>query len=347
MKGILINKENVKLSSKPKISAVAPCFNCKSYLIKSIRSIQNQNFTDLEIIIVNDHSSNDTLLFLQNLQKEDPRIKILTNKKNMGILYSRTIGTLSTKGKYIFPFDCDDMFLDKNVFWIVSNIADKDDLDIVVFDLIKTDLYPNIYSSQLKLKLYKTDRKPNVVLFQPELGYQPTRTKKNNIKNIEIMIFSRCIKSNIYKQALNKLGKERYSRYMNLVEDIINNFIIFNTAKSMKYIQKCGYLYIQRRESESHRPYSQALFLELRIYLLDVFIEFSQDTFKHKKIIVKLIYFCLGNKALKTVFKKSKYCYNLFISCLDRTFNCKYISNEYKNEIRRRIKLLDFFNYHL
>ena len=71
MKGILINNEKIYSSLKPKISVVIPCYNCKNYLLKAVRSVQTQNFRDFEIVIVNDNSSDETFLFIEELQKED------------------------------------------------------------------------------------------------------------------------------------------------------------------------------------------------------------------------------------------------------------------------------------
>ena len=56
----------------------------------------------------------------------------------MCLLYSRCIGVLAAKGKYIFPLDNDDMFLDEDVFDVVTKIADKGDFDIVEFKAITT-----------------------------------------------------------------------------------------------------------------------------------------------------------------------------------------------------------------
>ena len=70
---------------------------------------------------------------VEKLKNEDPRIKIIINKKNMGILYSRSIGALLSKGNYIFPLDNDDMFLDIDVFKTISNIANESNIDIVEF----------------------------------------------------------------------------------------------------------------------------------------------------------------------------------------------------------------------
>ena len=345
MKGILINKEKIISFSKPKISVVIPCYNCKNYLIKGVRSIQNQNFNNFEIVIVNDNSEDESLSFLKKLQKEDQRIKYINSKSNMGTLYSRSIGTLFAKGKYIYPFDSDDMFLDKDIFSTMVNLTDKCGFDLVIFDIVKSDLSPNIYSPNLKLELVRIDRKPNLVLFQPELGFHPIRPIGNNIRVIEMLIFGRCVRANIYKKALNKLGKKRYSRYMHLVEDFIFNYIIFNTAKSMKYIPKAGYIYFQRNGSQSKLPKSDIQFLIYRLFLLDVLIEFSQNSFMHKKILVKLIFFCLGNGYLKIVIKISKYYNDLFISCLDRILNCRFISEEDKKNIIIKVKQLKFIKY--
>jgi hypothetical protein len=65
----------------------------------------------------------------------------------METLYTRSVGSLSAKGKYIFPIDSDDMLLDKDVFSTISNIADKGNFDLVVFNTIKSKLIPNVYST--------------------------------------------------------------------------------------------------------------------------------------------------------------------------------------------------------
>ena len=85
-----------KIPSKPfenpLVSAIIPLYNTKNYCSKAIKSIQYQNIKNIEIILVDDKSTDDTLSFIQKMQKEDPRIKIIYNQKNMGTLYSRNIG---------------------------------------------------------------------------------------------------------------------------------------------------------------------------------------------------------------------------------------------------------------
>lgn len=161
----------------------------------------------------------------------------------MGLLYTRSVGTLSAIGKYVFTMDSDDMFLDKDIFSTISNIADKGNFDLVVFYSITSKLTPNVNSTSYRILNNKKERKANLVLFQPEMGYYPilpANNRNSNIKFIEVYIFPRCVRTKIYKKALNKLGEERYSRYMLLDEDVIANYILFNTARSMKYISKFG-----------------------------------------------------------------------------------------------------------
>ena len=133
MNGTLLRKIPSEPIENPIVSVVIPVFNSKHIITKAIRSIQNQNINNTEIVLVNDNSTDDTLSFIKELQKEDQRIKIISNQKNMGILYTLCIGALSAKGTYIFHLDNDDMFLDEDVFQIITNIAEKGYFDIVEF----------------------------------------------------------------------------------------------------------------------------------------------------------------------------------------------------------------------
>ena len=91
IEGISLNNNSFILNVNPKISVVIPIYNCEKTIKRAITSIQNQNFTNFEIILVNDLSNDNSLEVINNLKKNDPRIKIFNNHKNMGTLYSRSI----------------------------------------------------------------------------------------------------------------------------------------------------------------------------------------------------------------------------------------------------------------
>jgi glycosyltransferase involved in cell wall biosynthesis len=195
------------LPKKPKVSVVIPCCNCSKYILRSIRSIQNQNLSNFEIIISNDASDNNTLTIIKQLQKEENRIRIINNKINMGLLYTRSIGTLSAKGKYIFPLDSDDMILDQDVLSVLTKIAYKGNFDIIIFNSIYTDLKPDVNTTKIGATIYESSHKPNRVMFQPDLGIYiyNAKDKIDDLDINDLLLHGKFIKTKIYQKALNKL----------------------------------------------------------------------------------------------------------------------------------------------
>ena len=346
MKGILLQKVPLNESENPKVSIVIPVYNSKNLINRAIKSIQNQNNIELEIILVNDYSTDDTLSYIQEIQEEDPRIKIINNKKNMGIIYSRSIGTLSAKGKYIFPLDNDDMFLDKDVFEIITNIAEKGDFDIVEFKGIISLLENRGELYNTRIDTSYSSHPLNLVLYQPELGrFQIQPGKTLDTYHIEtVFLWGKCIRTNIYQKAINRIGEKRYTRFMIRYEDCLMNYAIFNTARSYKFVGKYGIFRIHRKDSAS-LVYSDSEEDIYNLYLTDVALDLTKDTVENKKILVHLILYLMSRKSLKYALNHSSYTKNLFKSCLDRIFNTTNISEEMLNEIRKRGKNLDFIDY--
>ena len=97
-------------STQPKITALITLYNSNSYIDTAVKSVQNQNFPDIEILMVDDASTDDSPNIIKNLQNEDKRIKIIKNKKNRGALYSKSIGILKASGMYTMILDSDDLF---------------------------------------------------------------------------------------------------------------------------------------------------------------------------------------------------------------------------------------------
>ena len=89
------------LKPSPLVSVVMPTYNRIGLLPRAIDSILNQTYDNFEFIIVDDGSNDGTKELLKTYAQSDPRIKILTNEKNMGISYSRNRGTDAAKGKYV------------------------------------------------------------------------------------------------------------------------------------------------------------------------------------------------------------------------------------------------------
>ena len=135
----------------PKISVIIPVYNGGKFLNYSLRSIQNQKMKDIEIILVDDNSSDDSLNIIQNFFKNDKRIRIIENRHNRKILYSKSIGAINAKGQYIIELDQDDIFIREDAFNIIYKEALKHDSDLVKFNNIHNDniLKFNIYIKKL------------------------------------------------------------------------------------------------------------------------------------------------------------------------------------------------------
>ena len=235
--GILLhNKTKFKISAKPKISVVIPVYNCLNTIKEAVRSAQNQKMLDIEIILVNDNVDNATVMLTEELKKEDPRISILNNHKNMRTLYSRAKGVFMAKGEYITNLDCDDMFLIDDIFNVAYDSTDKGFFDVISFKSFQTSDYErkDRYSDSFTNK-----GKDNLVLYQPQLSCFCVSNNGTESVN-DIYVWGKLYKTSVYKNALEMLGYERYSTHISWNEDYTQVFSIYNLAESYKFINKYG-----------------------------------------------------------------------------------------------------------
>lgn len=91
----------------PRVSIVMPVFNSGKFVAESIRSLLDQTYRDFELIIVDDGSTDSSKEIIAGFT--DPRIRVLTNDKNQGIVFSRNKGLAQVRGEYYAPFDSDDI----------------------------------------------------------------------------------------------------------------------------------------------------------------------------------------------------------------------------------------------
>lgn len=115
----------------PKLSIIIPVYNVEKYLPKCLGSILEQPFKDLEVICVNDGSTDDSLDVLQKIKKNDDRVVII-DKKNEGSGIARNIGLSTAQGEYVYFIDSDD-WLEGDVLAKIIAKADELQTDILVF----------------------------------------------------------------------------------------------------------------------------------------------------------------------------------------------------------------------
>lgn len=115
----------------PKVSIIIPVYNTEKYLQKCLCSVCNQTLSDIEIICVNDNSTDNSLQILQRFESNDSRIKIIDLKENKGAAIARNLGINQAKGEYIAFLDSDDFLESINFYEKLYNKSKEANADIV------------------------------------------------------------------------------------------------------------------------------------------------------------------------------------------------------------------------
>lgn len=330
---ILINQKYFEKNIQPLLSVVIPVYNAELKIKKAIRSIQNQNISNLEIILVNDNSKDESTNIIRNLQKNDKRIILIENTKNKGIFYSRSIGTLKSTGRYIFPLDNDDLFFDEGTIDFIVNESINGPYDIVEFNYAEFDDL-RIPPNQLITSEFGNHTN-NLKLFQPELGQFPRQ--KNNVYGVyDCYIWAKCIKSLIYKESINKIGKNIYSKYILRGEDFIITFVLFRIASSFKFVSRYGIFRYKSSETATNKS-SRELYLLSRTIYLDIILKFTKNNYTDKMYVVHIANMFL--QTLSKEFNSLNYRNKIYFkSVFKKLLNNKYITK------KKKLRFISFFN---
>ena len=328
LEGLLFthNKEFI-ISKEPKITVIIPVYNDEKMIKPVVRSAQNQNMTDIEIILINDYSSDNSLNIMEEMKKEDPRIKIINNEKNMGILYSRSIAVLEAKGKYIITLNPDDLFFNDEIFDIIYNEAEKGNFDIISF----IPVYINYYKSTIKEMSFVglSNISDSLLVKQPELSYF-LFFKNNSFKLENAQIWGKLIRSEIYKNAVDLLGQKRYSKYSIINEDYISMYAICSVANSYKYLNKFGlfhYLNNFQDSNEEHR-------IGMYILFTDVIYDLTKK--ENKNLVAIWVLYLYDNITYLGINDR-----NNFQQILYKIMYCNDIESQYKKTLKEKLKGFD------
>ena len=109
-----------------KISIIVPIYNIEDYVSKCIESIINQTYSNLEIILVDDGSSDNSGRICDEFKRQDPRI-VTIHKENGGLSSARNAGIEAAKGKYIVLFDDDDI-LEENFVKVANQLIQDEEI---------------------------------------------------------------------------------------------------------------------------------------------------------------------------------------------------------------------------
>lgn len=197
---------------KKLVSVIIPVYNGELYIENCVRSVINQTYQYLEIIIINDGSIDKTMEICNNMTRIDKRIKLI-NQLNKGPSAARNVGLNEKKGDYIFFLDSDD-WIEETCISNLIQIFEKEKLDIIFFDYFK-----NYKDCEVKHYTY-----PESFLYD-----------ENNFKLWDMRTITPWGKM-YSKECINNI---RFDENMRLAEDVDFNYRIYRNVKKAYYIRKC------------------------------------------------------------------------------------------------------------
>ncbi len=144
------HKNNIysKNPRKPLVSVIIPVFNQEVYLKRCLDSILQQEFSEFEIILIDDASTDLTPQVCKNYAEKDARIQVISNRCNMGQGYGRNAGLLQADGEYVVFVDSDDYVENALIIEGVQVLENASHVDVVIFNRKDVDIHGKVVSCQ-------------------------------------------------------------------------------------------------------------------------------------------------------------------------------------------------------
>lgn len=214
----------------PKITVIVPAYNVEQYIDRCITSILNQTFARLEIIAIDDGSTDSTGIILDELARKDSRL-VVVHQENAGLVTVREKGIALATGDYVGFVDGDDA-------------VDPDMYERLLSNLLETDAD----ISHCGLRVYWDDQTT-----EPHYGtgQKMVQNSADALRDLlQGRIFDSSLCNKLYRRELLPDSCLDVSIQSN--EDLLRNFVLFSRARSIVYEDFCGYQYWSRRNSMSN-----------------------------------------------------------------------------------------------
>ena len=313
-----------KKMKKPEVSIISPLYNRERYILRFLRCIQYQTFHNIEIILVDDNSIDNSIQLIEELQKIDQRIILIKNHKTKGTFVTRNIGVQYSSGKYITIPDPDDI-ISKDIVRTCYLYAEKFKYEMIRF---------NSYIGEGKLDFQDliniTESGP---VYQPKLSSEIFYGSKE-LQMVDYYVYNKFILKDVYIKALNSLNKLYSNMYMIYMEDQVMNYILHRMAKSFYFLKVIGYYHSSNSENIMNSLFKiPELRMKFSFIYLKFIFDYSKNT-KYEKDMANHLFTILNRKfniagnLQATNYKENDY--SLYYDVVNTYLNCSYIDNENK-----------------
>lgn len=228
--------------SDPLVSVVIPVYNGEKYLEESLQSCFDQTYKNIEVVVVDDKSTDSTLSILKTLEKDHPNLVIIEAEKQDGLGNVINIGIKKAKGKYIARLDADDLMYPARIEKQVGFMEDNPEVVVLGGHIDLVDEKGKIIGAR-SYSIEDKDIKKNLFLFQPfahpsvmmrkdaveEAGYYPEHIWKIE----DVMFFFKMSKVGKFHNLPDKLIKYRVSTDSQSQGDLVGHFK--ETEKARKW----------------------------------------------------------------------------------------------------------------
>ncbi len=239
--GIFFGKSDCfATKNSPKLSVIIPVYNVESYVDECMESVVRQSYKNLEIICVNDGSTDKSRLIIEEYAKKDGRVKVI-NQNNFGVSEARNNGIDHASGEYITFVDPDDL-LELNAYETAMRYLEREEIDILVWGYNVFPSYDTWYekAGNVSGKLYNSD---SINAYFSEKS-------------------STVVWNKIYRSDLIKNHSMHFEKGLRYCEDVCFNLLVFPRAKKIKFISDKLYNYRIKREGSATTAFGRKIKLE-------------------------------------------------------------------------------------
>lgn len=322
------------MNNEELISVIVPIYNGEKYLNRCVDSICNQSYKNLEIILINDGSTDKSIDICKEYEKLDNRIRII-DKKNTGVSNTRNIGIKESTGNYIMFVDCDDYIYQDSCNILMRNLYEFS-ADISIGNLFKSkEMINSNTSKDIEIMNFEEDKK---------LLY--LSIYNNPFKDIEFIEGS---VGKIYRKNLIISNKIEFSSDLKYGEDSLFNLECYSNAKKIILTKEIVYDYIKNSDSASSGK------------LFDLYEEIKKMLIKHKEKLFELKmfelletdYYIFGLRQMYKIIMKCGFNKELFTLFIKDNFykellnNVPYRKLSFKQKIKYiliRLRILTYFS---
>ena len=261
----------------PKVSVIIPVYNTEKYLKKCLDSIVAQTLQDIEILCIDDGSTDSSLEILWEYARKDARFKIYQNLENKGLSYTRNVGMDHACGEYIQFVDSDD-WIEPDTMERLYTTANDNQLDLLKY--LSNRLKKDLFSDSIANKVFPTGRDMLISLIcQPYSGV-----------GVWILFLNRNF---IEKNHLRFAPEVRYG------EDVLFTFQTLLSAQKCMCVNERKYIYSKRYGSLVTGSLSDEK-LFLRVYVLKELLKIISGNYKDPDFCqAQLAYFIMCCEAIK------------------------------------------------